>query len=536
MESSEGGYIVRDRSAAFLKRISWHPSIQEIMLAVYVIGILMAQVILGNTSKRDLLSPLYLIVFASLVICPIVLKWAKGLTIGTDQSRTKMETALYFLVPLAVLLVYYAASYPGYFPSDSVDQYQQAVNGTYNDWHPAMQTILTFTLPLTLTGGWVGSIILFQIVLFTCAVGYALVTIRLYTNRRFAVLAMLYIVLNPQTGAFVMHPWKDMTFAIGALLLVSFAIRIFMTKGEWLRSVGSMALFSLILALTTLVRHNAVLFTAPLMIAILVYARRRQAVIVCIASLILFSIVKFPVYSLLDVEAPGKRKVELLGLPMTVIGAVVQNTPERLDPETREFAYAVAPPEVWEEKYVYGSYNQVKWDKRTNNHVIEEYGVVNVLRMMAKSVKASPGNALRGLIALTDPVYSITNIQDPVNIPGTGRRLPGTEEDGIPALKTVLRRCAKLCVYLPHLLGCLGALHLALLVLVLAKCGRGALSPWVTVLFILPVFCYNFGTALLLTGFADAARFFYYTFLLFPSLLVFLLRGGTAENKDEIGS
>ena len=97
---------------------------------------------------------------------------------------------------------------------------------------------------------------------------------------------------------------------------------------------------------------------------------------------------------------------------MTIIGAVVTHTPEALDEETREFAYKVAPKEVWEEKYKDGSYNAVKWDDRTNNNVIEEYGTQKVISMMFKSINASKCVALTSLIKLTDANYSLTDDYD----------------------------------------------------------------------------------------------------------------------------
>lgn len=47
---------------------------------------------------------------------------------------------------------------------------------------------------------------------------------------------------------------------------------------------------------------------------------------------------------------------------------------------------------------------------------------------------------------------------------------------------------------------------------------------WKKILLVLPVFAYNFGTALLLTGYADIARFCCYTRLIFPFLLIIMLK------------
>ena len=38
-------------------------------------------------------------------------------------------------------------------------------------------------------------------------------------------------MLNPQTGNIAMFPWKDVAFAIGALLLTAYTVRIYYSGG-----------------------------------------------------------------------------------------------------------------------------------------------------------------------------------------------------------------------------------------------------------------------------------------------------------------
>ena len=76
----------------------------------------------------------------------------------------------------------------------------------------------------------------------------------------------------------------------------------------------------------------------------------------------------------------------------------------------------------------------------------------------------------------------------------------------------------------------LGMIHLILILSVLSKCKLSKFSDWKKIFFILPVFFYNFGTTLLLTGIEDSVRFFFYTFLLIPLLLIFIYR--TDEVKE----
>lgn len=79
----------------------------------------------------------------------------------------------------------------------------------------------------------------------------------------------------------------------------------------------------------------------------------------------------------------------------------------------------------------------------------------------------------------------------------------------------------------------LGLLHLILIVSVLSKCRLKKTKDRKKILFIIPVFAYNFGTTILLTGIDDATRFFFYTYLLIPTLLVFLYRKDDERSSDK---
>ena len=72
-----------------------------------------------------------------------------------------------------------------------------------------------------------------------------------------------------------------------------------------------------------------------------------------------------------------------------------------------------------------------------------------------------------------------------------------------------------------------------LIVSVLSKCRLKKIKDWKKILFIIPVFAYNFGTTILLTGIDDATRFFCYTYLLIPTLLVFLYRKDDERSSDK---
>lgn len=510
--------------------------INGIIFIVYSVIVLVADAFVAkNLHLSFFFRTVFFIIIGSIIICPFLLRFSRKIHIQSDGvPNIKIEKMkwkiFFFLIPLSIFSIYYVAYFPGGFSPDSISQYTQAINNEYNDWHPVIQTLLAIKIPLMFTGEWIGSIVLFQIIIFSMVLSYSLYSLFIYTNKKYAIIAMLFIVLNPQTGNIVMFPWKDVSFAIGALLLLTYAMHVYFSRGEWMKKKPNMAAFILVASITTLFRHNALLFTIPLVVAVLFSVSKKRRFVIVVGILFLVSFVKIPFYSMLNVEKPNQRQVETLGVPMNIIGAVAVNDPEALDEETKEFVYKIAAKEVWEKKYSYGDYNNVKFDKATNNDVIEEYGAARVLSMMFRCLKNSPRVALMGLIKLTNVVYSISDDYLYYGLPYISANNYNIKISGIPILQTINRLYTGVCnAFFPHLCVYTGFMHFILIMSILSKCKLNKWMDWQKILFIIPVFSYNFGTMLLLTGAGDSSRFFYYTFLLMPVLLAFLYKGERSE-------
>ena len=514
-------------------------SINSLLFMLYSLFVLLAAVV-GHEhfSYYYFVASLPIVVLLSVVACPSVVRFFSRVLIKMDDRKANQIShtllcGVFYVVPFLVLFVYYIAYYPGGFSPDSILQYTQVVEGHYNDWHPVIQTLIAFKLPLAITGGRVGSIILFQIIWLSLALGYTFNSILKYTNIKYVIGSMVFVILNPQFGNMAMFPWKDMSFAIGALLLSTYSLLIYVSRGVWIKKPLNMVVFIIVSTVTMLSRHNAVLFVLPLVFAILFYVTKIRGIVVCFSILILCVAVKGPIFHAMGVEKPDQRQVETLGFPMTIIGASLTYSPELLDEETREFGYKVAPKEVWQEKYRYGSFNQVKWDERTNLEIIEECGSSKVISMMFRCIKSSKKESILALIKLTQPVYTITDKWYHVKSPYISPNKYGItfrESSGLSGLLSGY--CCFMADSFPHVFMYLGIMHMLLIVGILSKCRLNKLNDWKRVFFILPTFSYNYGTLLLLTSSDDAVRFFYYTFLLMPILLVFLFHANNERSSD----
>lgn len=448
------------------------------------------------------------------------------------DAKTKAVRCLLYIVPLVVYLIYFWAFYPGGFSVDSVVQYRQALTNEYNDWHPVLQTLLVFKLPLLVSGGWIGSIVLFQIICFSGALGYAFNTILKYSNIKITVVSALFILMNPLIAFTLIFPYKDNAFATGAVLLTAYSIRIFFSKGKWIKSNLNTAVFIITAVFTTLFRHNALMFTVPLVIAVLFYINKKRSLVIAISSIILFVLIKIPFFALLGVEKPDNRQAETLGLPLNIIAATVRYTPEAADKETLEFAYSIAPRENYEKYYSYGCFDNVKYSGDTA--VIEETGRQKVLSMAFRCLKASPKESLRSVFRLTGETYNPAHkyIKPKSVLPYIISNLYGIEFAGNKEAMTLLLAFALFVIdYLPHIFLVLGTMHLLMILALLSKTRLNSRDDWNKILLVLPFFFYNYSTAILLTDVYDSIRFFAYTYCLVPLLLVLLFKNVNVKSS-----
>ena len=521
------------------------------------------------------------ILLALIYICPRLLRFAEKINITHEnESFTHKEKTKIFLrtwiITLGIFLLMYLIFYPGGFSDDNIAQYAQAMGYTrYSDWHPAIHTLLVYTLPLKLTGGWAGSINLFQLIIFSLGLAYMACVMSEYANRKYSKFFMWFIMLNPATLSLAITPQKDTMFAVTCMLLLCFGTRIYFTGGKWIQNALRTIIFIITLTLCTLFRHNAILFTLPLLFAVSLCMNKRRALVILLCFACLFWAVKYPLYESLNVERPGRRQVEMLGLPMSVIGNAVKETPERIDSDIKEFAYSVAPKIIWDEIFnIFIGFNSVEYSsgripeseqerfrniESVNLDAIESMGWRNVLNMAMRCFRVSTWHSLRAVLAPTSILYGIAG-------PPVGRIIPVVKQNDygldnnnffrLDALANLIRKILPfndnitgnyymndgggfslqslfilveyaVMVLFRHIFWCIGIINLAMIIFVLAKLDFSKLKDWKKLCFTLPLFCYNFGTMLLLKG--NDFRIFYYSYLVMPLMLIILFIG----RKDE---
>ena len=473
------------------------------------------------------------IVLALVIVCvPILFRMVGALSVHPGKRVTLLKKLLVFgaafaAAYVAVRLWRHAWGYytdpAGIYSPDSLEQLEQAVSGKYSDWHPVWHTLLFFKLPLLLTGN-VPFIIVYQSVFFALSVAFMTETAYEIAGWRSAVLCFSFVILNPYTGFLLLHPWKDVAFAAASLPAVCLAVRFWCAGPDRPVSRWVLILTGLLLANATLFRHNGILLTLVLLLALLFILGWKRWYLVAAVFVLFLLLVKGPVYHTMDVEKPGNRVVEVTGLPMTVIGNVVTKKPAVMDEELRDFAYSILPPEEWNRIYLTGNFNTAKWNC-SHLSVIEDAGAPTILRLMFKCFRLAPREAVQGLLALTEIVYAPEGIVKD-DLPLMGHFEDTAESFGISFVGVCERfyidSLFNYCRYI-------GVTILLVLLPMLAKCDLWSKRDWQRILIALSLFCYDFGTMLLLTG--PDYRFFYVSLLCSPILAVLMLYHNDEKEK-----
>ncbi|MCR4596771.1 MAG: DUF6020 family protein [Lachnospiraceae bacterium] len=490
-----------------------------ITLYLSLIYVALADVFISDNPTFILITT---VIFATLsyMASSYILRWTAQITISKPDPITGNAKRKAFLlstfVCLFIMMIWFIGFKPGSFQGDCIYQLEQALTGKYTDWNPVWHTLLFYTLPLKITGGKLWSMTFFQMIWFSLAIGYTTMTIYECAGRLWALISFCHILINPYTGQMMLYPWKDSAFAITGLLISVIILKLLYSGDKWDDRLRNPILLGFLLANLSVFRHNGILYSIPLILILLLWIRKKSWIFVTISFILTTLLIKGPIYKLVNTEHTPQGVEQTVGLPMTILANVAKETPERLDPETTEFMYSIAPQEVWSNEYELGNYGVVKYWSDIDAQVIEEKGVIPIVKMALHSFTYSPAAAIKATLALTDIVYGI-DLKDEGYI-GT-QIIPndlGLVETGNSIIASVLSTYYK--IYRLHGFNFFRQSASSLLIILIFGLSQNSFdyNGLKKLSLILPIFTYSFGTMLLLTS-ADS-RFFYIAYITCPLL------------------
>lgn len=525
------------------------------IIFIYLLFVLWGQYALIDTLFPPIPIALGMVFFAY-IITKIAVRYIGKVTVKSeDTSPKKCEikklAIKIFAISFGIMLVCYYSRFPGIYFMDSVYQLNEVMTGNYDDWHPLLHTLLVYGLPMKIGGLWL--IELLQIVFYCLALAYMICTLRWYgCPGKLCWGIFIYLMLQPDTTYIMLFPMKDCTFAILTMLLVTQYVHIVCTKGKWLGKNRNIALLIITTIVCTIIRHNAILFTLPLLCAVLYFActERRRSFIYAIAVIAGILIIKLPFYGLFHMQPNEDRVTETMGLPIVMMGNVLTTTPELMDAEAVDFMYEVREQEIWEEFYKTGDWNVVKcYDGGADFDVIENAGRSKILGYMLDTLLRCPDESMKAFNSVTGMVWQIDG---KMNWMYSMQRYDSNYKGGVYDNTDATDELEKYDIELPladyiaesfktyrevvdasvlkYVFSYVGILNLVMLITCFGKikCARDLKRLF----HILPIMAYSYGTALLLSAYDW--RFFFYTYGCFFGVMYLLLRESDTEEECSI--
>jgi hypothetical protein len=327
------------------------------------------------------------------------------------------------------------------------------------------------------------------------------------------------------------------------MILATELVSIVKTNGEWLKKAYNIVFLVTNFTICTFIRHNAILFTLPYLVAVAYFSRRylKQCIIVLCSLAVAFLIVKVPLNYMVKSEAAEGRIMETTGICFVMMGNALKESPELVSDETKELLYSIEEENVWK-LYKIGNFNKVKYardDPQPNYQALDEAGLKEILKCTAETLLNAPDQCLKAFFTVTGMVWKVegelpwvdemqrydSNYASDYWLSRAGGKAVDEAKRDLPFADYIeelfgeYRKVIRDSI-LKYIFCYLGILDIILLVVAFAK--FKVQKSVGCLLLALPVICYNYGTSLMLANFDW--RFFMYTFgCFFP--IMFLMIG-----------
>lgn len=384
-------------NTALSEKRAWPFFLMCILVAFYLILILQLSLVR--------LWPLWLTLAAGVLLSVFLIMLSRktetyGLFLPETPAPFRLPVfAGFFLASTAVRLLFLLAYFPGGASSDTLIQWQQIRLGQFDDWHPALHTLYEWAVTRIIPHP--GALLILQDLFFSLSVAYSCSVLWRWQLPKPLVLGVpAYICLNPATASLLTFIWKDCAFATFILLLSGQILAILFSRGTWLHRKRNLLAFSAVLCLCSILRHNGMAATLPVILWLLISltGHRRQVVLSAVLCLLLYAGIRGPLYSAFHVTPAERRLEETYGVPITILSHVYAVKPDSLDEEIRIFLETIAPQSVFAEHDSPGDWNETKWYVSPGN--LSAYTLPQVFLFALRAFAAEPALATEALSGL----------------------------------------------------------------------------------------------------------------------------------------
>ncbi|MCD6355712.1 MAG: hypothetical protein J7L66_00380 [Anaerolineaceae bacterium] len=232
------------------------------------------------------------------------------------KTTSKGNYWLLYMLPMILagtftLLVFW----PGIMSNDSVTQWEQGVNGSYNDWHSALYTIfIAFLYRIWYSPAIVAGT---QIVLLSFAAAWGLKVMGEYGVPRWALWTLsIAFAFFPPNMILSVTLWRDVSYAAFFLLFTSFLLSIVLSKGKWGSEKYRWAWVGAAAFMVSILRRNGIVPMFMSLLLLIAFFGKYWKVYLgsLLVAVLLFLLATGTFYSAVHVDKRASGKVNLIYL------------------------------------------------------------------------------------------------------------------------------------------------------------------------------------------------------------------------------
>jgi len=345
------------------------------------------------------LIPIFCILF--LILFGVLYEKIEGISIEIIGENHKNVFAVFiisFVIILIGQVIYWMSYYPGGFNLDALGQWDQ-VHGKQqlNNWHPVLTTL--FYWILSQFNDSLAFCIFVQLVVFAFSLSYFFM--ELYKNginKWFIIISSIVVAINPAIGMNNVCLIKDVPFSIVIIWIWLMIYKIYLSKGNWITRIENMFLLVLAFTALSLIRHNAIFLSVPVVIIGIITYRKyyKYFISVSMISVLLLMIIEGALFSTFKVEQHSNMVGEMVGVPMAIMANAYINDYENTPNDVKDFLEEIAPYSEWQRLYFVGEWDSCKWELG-GIELLKDDSLLDVIGLTYKTVISCPQAAYESI-------------------------------------------------------------------------------------------------------------------------------------------
>ena len=243
----------------------------------------------------------------------------------------------------------------------------------------------------------------------------------------------------------------------------------------------------------------------------------RWSVLTTVIAVVGLLIFKGPVYHLFDVSPHDNPVGEAMGIPMAIMANVLVTDQESMPEEPHAFMNSIADDSAWIEHYYLGEWDSCKWIFGGID-LLKDTPVQQLLRYTIIAIRANPDAAYQSLRANTMIVWSPIKTAD-YWVPEVyiEENTSGIESKPVKLFSMIESVLIRASLIFPFNIFCWNTGAQIIIIMTALLLARGKKYRDIAYLYA-PLFIYDFGTMLLLSG--PNQRYFYCNAVLFLPLSI----------------